>query len=182
MCSAAAGGGATRWRPQYRQARGEGLAQSARPPQPRGAGGRFVKQGVAGRPHARGLKALDPAGQAGALSACARAQELSAQALARLRGLRTALLEARALADRAGALRAAAERRDGGRAKPGSARRKRWTPMAVAPLPAAPARERDRALSEADRRINAVAARFCARRGGNDRGNEPAAQARLRDG
>ena len=48
----------------------------------RAAGGRFIPRAEAGKPHARGLKALDPEGAQRAAQACDRAEALSAQALA----------------------------------------------------------------------------------------------------
>jgi hypothetical protein len=92
----------------------------------RGAGGRFVRGTFAGAPHRCGLKALDPEGEAQALSACARAAELSDRALARAIARRDGEADARTLALVVRALRdlaAIVDRgRDGERRKPRRAR------------------------------------------------------------
>jgi hypothetical protein len=71
----------------------------------KGAGGRFIRGAEAGRPFARGLKALDPDGEAAALAQCRRAAALSVEAAGRTRALREALSGARILAIVAGMLR-----------------------------------------------------------------------------
>jgi hypothetical protein len=48
----------------------------------RGAGGRFVPVAEAGKPHPRGLKAVDPAGAAAASARCVRAGALAEEAAA----------------------------------------------------------------------------------------------------
>src|SRR5690606_16642189 len=70
------------WR--HRHARGEAKAKAktetetgTRPALARGAGGRFIRRAEAGKPHASGLKALDPAGAAAAAARCADAQALA---------------------------------------------------------------------------------------------------------
>jgi hypothetical protein len=64
----------------------------------KGAGGRFIRSADAGRPYARGLKALDPAGEARALARCRRAASLAADAARRTARLREALSDARTMA------------------------------------------------------------------------------------
>jgi hypothetical protein len=64
----------------------------------KGAGGRFIRSADAGKPIRRGLKALDPAGEARALPAMTEAAALAEEALARTRRLRAALAGARELA------------------------------------------------------------------------------------
>ena len=49
----------------------------------RGVAGRFIRREDEGKPHARGLKALDPDGAARAAAACVRAAKLSEDAVAR---------------------------------------------------------------------------------------------------
>ena len=67
------------WVPRLTRLSGDGTAAGL---SVRGAGGRFVPQAEAGKPHARGLKALDPAGSVRAAAACIRAGELSDYAVA----------------------------------------------------------------------------------------------------
>ncbi len=110
----------------------------------KGAGGRFIRTEDAGRPFARGLKALDPAGEARALSLCERAAALSVEALARTRRLREAASDARTMALMVGVIRdlTAAEgdtpatarggKRDDTTGKPRRPKRKEWRPMIVA--------------------------------------------------
>jgi len=81
------------WRLRYpgrvvggRKRRGQPRPPRSGPPQPRGAGGRYVTSAEAGGPHASGLKVLDPQGAARAMAACeaagAEAQAAFARALA----------------------------------------------------------------------------------------------------
>jgi hypothetical protein len=74
------------WRFRYRRAAARAPAPPSAPRPartPRGAGGRFVAKAQAGAPHRSGLKALDPAGEAQALSACEQARAFADAALAR---------------------------------------------------------------------------------------------------
>jgi hypothetical protein len=64
----------------------------------KGAGGRFIRGADAGKPFRRGLKALDPEGEARALRRTRRAATLSDDATSRTRRLREALSDARTLA------------------------------------------------------------------------------------
>lgn len=162
----------------------------ARKPRPcvagKGAGGRFIRREDEGLPVAHGMKALDPAGQARALAACERAGELSDLALARARRLREAMSDARTMALMAGVARDLAAIEDAGEpaaAEPqedvaamrralirkieAAAAGSRKAPAGAAPsAPPPPAGLADQAaLSDADRRINAVAARFMTRAG-----------------
>lgn len=73
----------------------------------RGAGGRFIPRADAGKPHAHGLKALDPAGAQQAALRCARAGVLSAQATAEvMTAARRRAARAQAAKDMAAELRA----------------------------------------------------------------------------
>ena len=83
----------------------------------RGVAGRFIRREDEGKPHARGLKALDPDGAARAAAACVRAGELSDAAVAQASAA-AASRAARAQAARDAALVSAhariAHRWDGG--------------------------------------------------------------------
>jgi hypothetical protein len=65
----------------YNYARKLAWKRGARP-LVKGAGGRFIPLAEAGRPHARGLKALDPQGAQAAAEACARAGVIADEAAA----------------------------------------------------------------------------------------------------
>lgn len=71
----------------------------------KGAGGRFVRAEAAAEPQRRGLKALDPPGEARALARVSRAAVLSEDALERAERLRESLSDARSMAALAGMLR-----------------------------------------------------------------------------
>ena len=62
--------------------RGRRVAPAERFAPVKGAGGRFIRREDAHRPHARGIKALDPAGAAAAAAACAEAGTRSEAAVA----------------------------------------------------------------------------------------------------
>jgi len=144
----------------------------------------------AARPPAlRGLKARDPEGQARALAACDRAAALSDVALARALARRDAESDTRILALVVRAMRdlAAIEGSVSGEESPADPLQKQDTdpsPQEIArrikllvddqaartsrPQPAPPpSLVDDEPLSEQDRRINAIAERFYARREGN---------------
>jgi hypothetical protein len=70
----------------------------------KGAGGRFVRVKAAAEPQRRGLKALDPSGEARALARVSRAAVLSEDALKRAERLRESLSDARSMAALAGML------------------------------------------------------------------------------
>jgi len=144
----------------------------------------------AARPAApRGLKARDPEGQARALAACEQAVAMSDVALARALARRDAEANARILAIMVRAMRdlAAIEGAASGEESPAAPLRKQDTdpsPQEIArrvkllvddqagrasrPRPAPPpSLVDDEPLTEQDRRINAIAERFYARREGN---------------
>ena len=110
----------------------------------KGAGGRFIRGEDVGAPFARGMKALDPAGEARALSLCERAAALSEEALARTRRLREAMSDARTMATMMRVVRDLAAIEDGEDAagvparekpdKPRRARRKEWRAIGERPL------------------------------------------------
>ena len=134
------------WRGVEAAAANRGRAHTPRPgpPQPRGAGGRFVPQAEAGEPHPSGLKALDPQGAARAIAACDRASAPAIEAFARALALHDAERQARILALVVRAMRDLAAITDGearrtrrrvpdGSAKPRKRRGYQWRPMGVPP-------------------------------------------------
>jgi hypothetical protein len=131
---------------------------------------RYLARKALRPPRPRGLKARDPAGEAQALAAARQAAALAGAALGQAIARQDAEARARMLAILTGALRAL-RAADGGAPRPARGARKPrkpaadWQPMKVSPLPrfAPPAPE---PLSDKDRRINEIAARFYARRGG----------------
>jgi hypothetical protein len=76
--------------------------RKGKPPRPcatlKGAGGRFIRNADADQPVRRGIKALDPAGEAAALLRCALAAALADEAQARIRRLREGTSAARSMA------------------------------------------------------------------------------------
>ena len=70
------------WKPRYRWAPDRGWRAEAAFAPAKGAGARFIARSDKGRPFARGLKALDPAGRARALRASDKAARLARAAQA----------------------------------------------------------------------------------------------------
>jgi hypothetical protein len=142
------------WRRRYplrgaeAAAANRGRKHGAREPQPRGAGGRFVANEEAGKPHPSGLKALDPAGASRAQATCREWGLQAGEALARAAALADAQTQARVFALLVRALRDLAALTDGepgrsdrlprpGGAKPAGPRKRRgyvWKPPLVSPL------------------------------------------------
>ena len=144
-------------------------------------------------PRPRGLKARDPAGQAAAVALCERASELSQAAYSRALARRDAEADARVLAIVVRALRELAGVRGAPKARRAVRPREpagdidkmrrelaqriddRVRERAAVAAPAVAAPPADAAvpvadaapLSDLDRRINAIAARFYAKRGGD---------------
>ncbi len=69
-----------RWTPRVTRLSRDGTAAGL---VARGVAGRFIRREDEGKPHPRGLKALDPDGAAQAAAACVRAGKLSDEAVAR---------------------------------------------------------------------------------------------------
>jgi hypothetical protein len=119
----------------------------------KGAGGRFIRGADVGKPFRRGLKALDPQGEARAMRRTRHAAKLAEAASERTRRLREALSDARTLALTMQVLRDLAAIEDAGKPDP------------AAPDPAGGPRMSDDELRrELARRIEAMAAGDEARR------------------
>ena len=77
------------WRRRYpvrgveAAAANRGRKRAPRPPQPKGAGGRFIPREEWGKPHASGLKALDAQGAGRAVAACNVAGAMANEAFSR---------------------------------------------------------------------------------------------------
>ena len=120
------------------------VASASHPPQPTGAGGRFIPLADAGQPHPSGLKALDPQSAERAIAACDRASALATEAFSRALAFNDAERQARIFALVVRALRDLAAVVDGepGRElrkqaralKPRKRRGYQFKPMLVSPL------------------------------------------------
>ncbi len=75
-----------------------GRKRAPRPPQPKGAGGRFIPREEWGKPHASGLKALDAQGTGRAVAACNVAGAMANEAFSRAVALHDAYTQARIFA------------------------------------------------------------------------------------
>jgi hypothetical protein len=114
-----------------------GRKRGPRPPQPKGAGGRFIPRAEWGRPHPSGLKALDPQGAARAAAECQRWGALAGEAMARAisfndaeRHARIFALVVRAMRDLA-AITDGPEEKERTAPKPPRRRPYVWKPMLV---------------------------------------------------
>jgi hypothetical protein len=115
-----------------------GRKREPRPPQARGAGGRFVSPEEAGRPHPTGLKALDPQGAERAAAECQRWGALAGEAMARALLFNDAERQARIFALVVRAMRDLAAITDGPQEKAAAPKPKRrrpyqWRPPGTPP-------------------------------------------------
>jgi hypothetical protein len=111
-----------------------GRKREPRPPQPKGAGGRFIPRAEWGKPHPSGLKALDPQGAAIAAAECRRWGALAGEAMARAISFNDAERHARILALLVRVARDLAAITDGPEEPKPKPRRRRpyqWRPMLV---------------------------------------------------
>lgn len=136
------------WRRRYAgrgaeaAAANRGRPREPRPPQPKGAGGRFIPRHEWGKPHPTGLKALDPQGAARAGALCEHAGAMATEAFERAVAFQDAQTQVRIFALLVRVLRdlAAIADAEAGRArvaspeKPRKPRGYQWKPWRVSPL------------------------------------------------